>query len=173
VWGSDLGRASASPLQGTVTFLALGTVAPADPMPTTGAPYIGLFLDQWVKYAVTRDATFHSLTLDPENPGPWANRISELSTQLDTSTDISAFAARDGKLLLAHGLSDVLVSTRATEVYCQRLQAQMGPTFVDTFARYYESRASVMRSPPSSMRPGIRSPPSRTGPKREPRRAIR
>jgi feruloyl esterase len=87
---------------------------------------------------VTRDASFHSLTLDPENPGPWANRISELSTQLDTSTDISAFAAAGGKLLLAHGKSDVLVSTRATEQYYQRLQAQMGPTFVDTFARYYE-----------------------------------
>ena len=138
VWGSDLGRASASPLQATVTFLALGTVAPADPMPTAGGPYVGLFLDQWIKYAVTRDTSFHSLTLDPENPGPWANRISELSTQLDTSTDISAFAARGGKLLLAHGQSDVLVSTRATEVYYQRLQAQMGPTFVDTFARYYE-----------------------------------
>jgi len=138
VWGSDLGRASALPGQATVTFLAFGTVAPADPMPTAGGPYIGLFLDQWVKYAVTRDTSFHSLTLDPENPGPWANRISELSTQLDTSTDISAFAAKGGKLLLAHGKSDVLVSTRATEVYYQRLQAQMGPTFVDTFARYYE-----------------------------------
>ena len=138
VWGSDLGRASSSPLQPTVTFLALGTVAPADPMPTAGGPYVGLFLDQWVKYAVTRDPTFHSLTLDPENPGPWANRISELSTQLDTKTDISEFAVAGGKLLLAHGLSDVLVSTRATEQYYQRLQAQMGPTFVDTFARYYE-----------------------------------
>jgi len=138
VWGSDLGRASTSPLQPTVTFLALGSVAPADPMPTSGAPYVGLFMDQWIKYAVTRDPTFHSLTLDPENPGPWANRISELSTQLDTSTDISAFATGGGKLLLAHGLSDVLVSTRATEQYYQRLQAQMGPTFVDTFARYYE-----------------------------------
>jgi len=138
VWGSDLGRASSSPLQPTVTFLALGTVAPADPMPASGTPYIGPLLDQWVKFAVTRDAAFHSLTLDPENPGAWAGRISELSTQLDTSTDISAFAARGGKLLLAHGMSDVLVSTRATEQYYQRLQAQMTPAYVDTFARYYE-----------------------------------
>lgn len=138
VWGGDLGRASSSPLQPTVTFLAFGTVAPADPMPTSGAPYVGQFLDQWIKYAVTRDPNFHSLTLDPENPGPWANRISELSTQLDTSTDISAFATRGGKLLLAHGMSDVLVSTRATEWYYQRLQAQMGPDYVDTFARFYE-----------------------------------
>ena len=138
VWGSDLGRSSASPVQAVVNFLALGTVAPADPMPLAGAPYVGLLLDQWVKYAVTRDPTFHSLTLDPENAGPYTNRISELSTQLDTKTDISGFVGRGGKLLLAHGLSDVLVSTRATEIYYQRLQAQFGPTAVDGFARYYE-----------------------------------
>jgi feruloyl esterase len=35
-------------------------------------------------------------------------------------------------------MSDVLVSTRATEQYYQRLQAQMGPDYVDTFARFYE-----------------------------------
>lgn len=139
VWGSDLGIASnPSPLQPTVTFLALGTVAPADPMPTSGGPYVGLFLEQWIRYAVTRDASFRALSLDPENPGPWGDRISALSTQLDTSTDISAFVEKGGKLLLAHGMSDVLVSTRATEQYYQRLQAQFGPANVDRFARYYE-----------------------------------
>ncbi len=139
VWGSDLGIASnPSPLQPTITFLALGTVAPADPMPTSGGPYVGLFLEQWIRYAVTRDASFSALSLDPENPGPWADRISALSTQLDTSTDIAGFVAKGGKLLLAHGMSDVLVSTRATEQYYQRLQAQFGPANVDKFARYYE-----------------------------------
>jgi feruloyl esterase len=138
VWGADLGiTTNPSPLEPIVTFLAFGTSQPAMPMPPT-APYVSVLLDQWIKYAVTHDPSYDSLSLDPENPGPWANRISELSTQLDTSTDISAFAARGGKLLLAHGLSDVLVSTRATEQYYQRLQAQMGPANVDEFARYYE-----------------------------------
>ncbi len=138
VWGSDLGITSnPSPLQPTITFLALGTVQPTMPMPA-GAPYISRLLDQWIKYSVTRDENYNSLAFDPENPGPWGNRLSELSTQLGTSTDITAFAARGGKLLLAHGQSDVLVSTRATEQYYQALQAQMGPAYVDTFARYYE-----------------------------------
>lgn len=138
VWGADLGiTTNPSPLQPVVTFLAFGTSQPAMPMPTS-APYISRMLDQGIKYMVTRDPSFDSLSLDPENPGPWAARLSYLSTQLDTSTDISAFAARGGKLLLAHGLSDVLVSSRATEQYYQRLQAQMGPAYVDTFARYYE-----------------------------------
>jgi len=138
VWGADLGITTrTSPVEPVVTSLALGTSAPARPMPRT-APYISVLTDQWIKYVVTHDANFDSLSLDPEDPGPWAGRISELSTQLDTSTDISAFQAHGGKLLLAHGLADVLVSTRATEQYYQRLQAQFGPATVDSFVRYYE-----------------------------------
>jgi hypothetical protein len=106
-------------------------------MPRT-APYASVLLDQWLKYSVTRDANFDSLAFDPENPGPWAGRISELSTLLDTRVDLAPFAAKGGKLLLAHGTVDVLVSTRATEEYYQRLQSQMGPSEVDKFARYYE-----------------------------------
>ena len=143
VWGADLGMTQADAggyaLQAYVIYLTLGTVQPTIPMPA-GTPYLGPFMDQFMKYAVVRDptGTFDTLSIDPENPGPYANRISELSTQLDTSTDISAFVARGGKLLLAHGLHDVLVSTRTTEWYWDALQAQFGPTGVRDFARFYE-----------------------------------
>jgi Tannase and feruloyl esterase len=106
-------------------------------MPAT-APYASVLTDQWIKYSVTRNASFDSLSLDPEQPGVWADRISALSSRLDASTDISAFKAHGGKLLLVHGIADVLVSTRATEQYFQRLQSQMGVDAVATFARYYE-----------------------------------
>ncbi len=137
IWGADLGMVSASPLEPTVTFLALGTSQPATPMPRT-APYAAVLLDQWIKYSVTRDPNFNSLTLDPVNPGVWAGRISDLSKDLDTPSDLSAFAAKGGKLLMAHGIQDALVSTRATEDYYKRLQAQMGVSGVNNFARYYE-----------------------------------
>jgi feruloyl esterase len=138
VWGADLGiTTNPSPLEPIVTFLAFGTSQPTIPMPST-APYISKMTDQWIKYAVTRDTSYDSLSLDPENPGPWANRISEISALLDQSSDISGFVGRGGKVLIAHGLSDVLVSTRATEQYYQRLQAQFSAATVDTFARYYE-----------------------------------
>lgn len=138
VWGSDLGMEGSHPLQKLVVFLSMGTVAPAMPMPAA-SPYGSVFWDQWVKYFVTRDANFDSLQLDPEHPGPWTVRLQALTGMQDVnSTDLSAFRKRGGKLLLIHGQSDVLVSTRATEQYFERLQSQMGVKSVMSFARYYE-----------------------------------
>lgn len=137
-WGTDLGIPNASPLQATVTFLALGSSQPASPMPTT-APYGSTFWDQWVRYFVTRDPNFNSLTLDPQSPGAYQARISTLTGLQDVNkTDLSAFQAKGGKILMAHGMSDALVSTRATEQYYDRLKATMGNAKVDSFVRYYE-----------------------------------
>ncbi len=143
VWGADLGRTTADaggyPLQPYVVFLTLGTVQPKLPA-TTAMPYLSPFMDQFMKYAVVRDptGTFDTLSIDPENPGPYAHRISDLSKMLDTKTDIWKFVARGGKLLLAHGLQDVLVSTRASEMYWEILQERFGPWLVHKFARFYE-----------------------------------
>ena len=152
-WGTDFGNPSASPLQPTVLTLALGTDQPANPMPavkpavtannvTTPAsspPYASTFWDQWVKYFVTRDAGFNSLSLDPQNPGVYQDRIVQLTALQDTNkTDLSIFANKGGKILMAHGSHDALVSTRATQQYWQRIRSGMGATKVDDFARYYE-----------------------------------
>jgi hypothetical protein len=57
---------------------------------------------------------------------------------IDQPVDLSGFVARGGKLLLAHGVHDVLVSSRATADYYSRLVAKYGQAQVDGFARYYE-----------------------------------
>ncbi len=138
VWGSDLGQPGTSPLQPTVNLLAMNTTAPASPAPLT-APYWAVFWDQWVRNFVTRDAGFDALSLDPQNPGVWTDRINQLAKLQDiNSTDLSAFRQRGGKLLMAHGTADVLVSTRATEQYYERLVQTMGAANVKSFARYYE-----------------------------------
>ncbi len=142
-WGTDFGIPGTSPLQPTVLTLSMGTEQPANPMPavtaTTSPPYGSTFWDQWVKYFVTRDASFNSLNLDPENPGKWQARIVELTSIQDlTKTDLSAFQAKGGKILMAHGMADALVSTRATEQYYGRLRSTMGTAKVDSFMRYYE-----------------------------------
>lgn len=140
VWGSDLGISSINTAQeNLVTALALGWVAPVagNPMPSY-PPYISQLTDQWFKYFVTGSSASNSLAFDPQNPSVWANRVSDLSLLLDTKTDISGFVNGGGKLLLAHGVHDVLVSARGTEQYYQRLQAQFGAGNVGNFARFYE-----------------------------------
>lgn len=144
-WGVDLGRpAGDNKLQATVNYLNLGTIAPGYPMPANPAgsqsvPYHAGFWDQWVKYFVTADPAFNSLTLDPQHPGQWRKRINELTRMQDINqTDLSAFADRGGKLLIAHGNADGLVPTRATEDYVRRIQAGMGKAKARSFLRYYE-----------------------------------
>ena len=148
-WGTDFGNPGTSPLQPTVLTLALGTEQPANPMPAikpattttiaTSPPYSATFWDQWVKHFVTRDGAFDSLSLDPQNPGVHQARIVELTAVQDTNkTDLSAFANKGGKILMAHGAHDALVSPRATQQYWQRIRTGMGAAKVDSFARYYE-----------------------------------
>ena len=146
-WGADFGHVGTAPLQAYVNFLGMSTVAPAYPMPAppltvppaAGPPYGSTFWDQWIKYFVTRDVNFNSFTIDPENPGPWAARISELTGWQDANkADLSDFESRGGKILMAHGTSDQLVSTRATEQYYGRVRAAMGVGRADGFLRFYE-----------------------------------
>ena len=142
-WGTDFGNPGDSPLQPTVLTLSLGTEQPANPMPpvsaTSSPPYSSTFWDQWVKYFVTRDASFNALSLDPQNPGAWQARIVELTGLQDANkTDLSAFQAKGGKILMAHGMADALVSTRASQQYYRRIRVTMGEAKVASFMRYYE-----------------------------------
>ncbi|MEF7614579.1 tannase/feruloyl esterase family alpha/beta hydrolase [Aquincola sp. MAHUQ-54] len=141
-WGTDFGRPGTG-VQQTVTYLGLNTVQPTYPMPNYtlagGVPYHSGFWSQWAKYFVTRDANFDALTLDPQSPGAYQARISELTGLQDINrTDLSAFESRGGKILMAHGTSDQLVSTRATADYYRRIQATMGAARTQGFLRYYE-----------------------------------
>ena len=138
IYGADLGRATTKPFQSLVTLLALGTQAPTYPVPPY-APSLNIFWDQWIRYFVARDANADSLKIDPEHLGALQSRVDELSLLLDVHTaDFSAFASHGGKLLIAHGAADVLVSTRSTEQYFNRMQTTMGSPKVRDFARFYE-----------------------------------
>ncbi|MET0310859.1 MAG: tannase/feruloyl esterase family alpha/beta hydrolase [Burkholderiaceae bacterium] len=138
VWGADLGIPSiTTAVQPVVTFLNFGGSAPASPMPAN-APYISQQLDQVLKNIITRDAGFDPLSFDPQGPTALAPRWGVLSRMIDQSSDLSGFASRGGKLLMAHGVHDVLVSSRATADYYTRIVRQFGQDGADSFARYYE-----------------------------------
>lgn len=142
-WGTNWGTGGAGPLQPTILTLGLGTAQPAGPMPPVAAgsspPYHSTFWDQWVRYFLTRGPGFDWRQLDVQRPGAWQDRIVRLNAVQDANrTDLSAFQARGGKILVAHGTADALVSTQATRQYMERLRATMGREKLDAFVRYYE-----------------------------------
>lgn len=142
-WGTDFGRVLAHPLQATVITLNLGLVAPASPMPAVLAagspPYGATFWDEWVRFAVTRDPGFDTLSLDPTHPGRWQQRIVELSRLQEVDPrGLRTFARHGGKILMAHGVHDGLVSNRATQQLMDRLNADLGKRLTREAVRYYE-----------------------------------
>jgi feruloyl esterase len=125
IWGADLDP---------YTF---GARPPAYPMPAD-APYASRFVDNWLKYVITRIPDFNTLSFDPLQPGPWQDRIAAMSALDPNNADFTAFRARGGKLLMAHGTADALVSSRASAQYYERVRARMGADITDSFFRYYE-----------------------------------
>ncbi|MBW0448307.1 tannase/feruloyl esterase family alpha/beta hydrolase [bacterium M00.F.Ca.ET.228.01.1.1] len=94
--------------------------------------------DQWVKYFVTRVPTFNSLTFDPLNPAVYESRVQAVSALTDaTSTDLSAYVAKGGKLIMTHGLADEIVSTDSSTDYYNGLVQRFGQNTVDGFVRFY------------------------------------
>jgi feruloyl esterase len=70
--------------------------------------------------------------------GRFAARRAELSQWLDaTNPDLSAFAQRGGKMIVAIGTNDTLASTGAQLDYYQAVLDKMGRSKVDSFARLY------------------------------------
>ena len=76
--------------------------------------------------------------LDYVEGGKWNARREELSQWLDsTNPDLSAFAKRGGKVIVAIGTNDSLASPGAQLDYYQSVLDKMGRASVDEFARFY------------------------------------
>ena len=102
---------------------------------TREASAVGRFESDFVRYFVTKDPNFDTLTL---NVAQWSNRGAQLSAIIDdTSVEIDAFRARGGKLIMVHGTADYLVAPEATVEYFNRLIGKFGRPSVDAFARLY------------------------------------
>lgn len=96
--------------------------------------------------ALTGNSGLDSLNLDPQHPGRYQERVSDLLGLQDVNkTDLSAFEARGGKLLLMHGLADGPVATEATTEYYLRLIGDMGLRNVREFVRLLHHPGSGTR----------------------------
>jgi feruloyl esterase len=54
-----------------------------------------------------------------------------------TSTDLNAFKARGGKLILQHGQSDQFIPAQMSVDYYNRLLTRYGQSTVDEFVKFY------------------------------------
>jgi feruloyl esterase len=76
--------------------------------------------------------------LDYVEGGPLNARREEISAWLDgTNPDLSAFARRGGKMIVAIGTNDTLASPGSQLDYYQSVLDKMGRGSVDDFARFY------------------------------------
>lgn len=118
---------------------AAGSLAPVTPSNTqmAFAHYIG---ESFIRYWVTRDPSFDSLKFDLgfSTAGYYRQRLQYISSRQDVSTDLSAFAARGGKVLMLHGIADPIIPVATAAQFHAALVSSMGAPAVQAFMRYYE-----------------------------------
>src|SRR4030095_11498217 len=82
---------------------------------------------EWVRYFVTKNANFDPLLFDIYNPGAYKQSLIDQTSIVGAySSDLSAFRARGGKIILMQGLSDSAVSPDATIDWYNRVVNKMG-----------------------------------------------
>ncbi|GGR17789.1 tannase/feruloyl esterase family alpha/beta hydrolase [Deinococcus ruber] len=84
---------------------------------------------------ITQNLSYDPLAFDPSQ---WVTRLQQVSGWTDAvSTNLSAFTAHGGKLLLTHGTIDDSITPYNTIQYWQKLVAANGQSAVSQFARFY------------------------------------
>jgi feruloyl esterase len=94
---------------------------------------------QFFRYFVNGGRDLDMRRLDVTADGPQRTRILEISALFDaTATDLSAFAARGGKMIWLHGHDDPSVSPLENRRNVQAIVARMGQPAVEGFLRFYD-----------------------------------
>jgi feruloyl esterase len=81
------------------------------------------FSDALIRYWLVEDASFNSLTFDPNSYQP---QLAAAAKTLDASADLTAFFARQGKMILMHGTSDWAISYKGSIKYFNNVAAAVG-----------------------------------------------
>ncbi len=94
--------------------------------------------DQVLRFFVTKDRHFDTLSFDPTTGGKYADELLPQSKASDASdSDLSAYAAHGGKFLILHGTADATIPTNSSVLYYHMLQQTMGQDAVNGFVRFY------------------------------------
>ncbi|MEO6018308.1 MAG: tannase/feruloyl esterase family alpha/beta hydrolase [Polaromonas sp.] len=125
-------------IAGPFTSRDLGTRrVPGNPA-TTADSNMYLTGDQWAKYFVTRIPGLNTLSFDPNSPGLYTQRVSDVSAITDaTNPDLSGFLSKGSRLIMLHGLADEVIPTNSTIAYYNNVVATVGQAAVDAGIRFY------------------------------------
>jgi len=122
----------------TARISGLGASAPTPPPLSPTEPIHYMFFDVFTRAMVMRDPSANPLAFDPENPGAWTKRMSQLSSVLDLpQPNLSKFNRHGGKLILVHGNDDSLIPVGWSESYYRSIVRTMGAAATDGFLRFY------------------------------------
>lgn len=114
-----------------------GTAAPANPS-TFSMPFATYIGESFARYFVYGDPNYDALQFDLNANGFVRQRLQYVSSRLDVNPDMSAFAAKGGKVIIVHGLADPLIPASSTQQFVTRANAAMGTQVAASFLRYYE-----------------------------------
>jgi Tannase and feruloyl esterase len=121
------------PVGGWVSWQT-GTAAPSlPPGPTSSRAW--LYGSGTVQFFFARDPNYDVTKFDPAQ---FSGRMRDISTLMDsTNPDLSAFAARGGKLIMYENMADYAQSPYAGIAYYKSVADRMGQADVDGFMRLY------------------------------------
>ncbi|HTD03414.1 tannase/feruloyl esterase family alpha/beta hydrolase [Undibacterium sp.] len=110
--------------------------------PATAAAGQGSFFYSFpnglVRFAIARNPAIDLMTFNFSNPGALTDRTRTVSNLMDaTSTDMTAFKNRGGKLILQHGQSDQFIPAQMSIDYYNRLLASYGQGELSSFLKFY------------------------------------
>jgi Tannase and feruloyl esterase len=94
--------------------------------------------DSYIRYFVTQNAKFDSLSFDIQHPGRYRQQLFALSQTIGSmDTDLTRYIAHGGKLITLQGLADEVISPNQTISYYDALIERYGLSKVDSFMRLY------------------------------------
>ncbi len=91
--------------------------------------------DQTVKFIITRDPMFETMTFDPKR---YQAQTVKAGTIMDVSdVSLETFRARGGKIIMTHGTADDFITPHNSIAYYKRQVAQFGQRKLDGFMKFY------------------------------------
>ncbi|MGT2452359.1 tannase/feruloyl esterase family alpha/beta hydrolase [Cupriavidus basilensis] len=91
-----------------------------------------------MNFAIARTQLVDIMSFDFSDPGALTARTQAVSNMMDaTSTDLTTFKQRGGKLILQHGQSDQFIPAQMSIDYYNRLVTRYGQATVGEFVKFY------------------------------------